>query len=128
MDEYMKNPKLQKGVFEVLTEFIKRLQQQFMMKDQYKNKIRDFLSRNVFTCHGDVRISLARAIAIWVEKMKEEKFFEELVCPQIEKMDTRSDTDQEYTQCLHLLRDLLHTSSQKVVDRLINQIMIVPLS
>lgn len=36
----MPNPRLQKGVFEVLTEFVKRLQQQFMMKDLYKNKIR----------------------------------------------------------------------------------------
>lgn len=43
-------------------------------------------------------------------------------------MDNMSDLDQEYTQCLHLLRDLLHTSSQKVVDRLINQIMAAPLS
>ena len=40
MEQFMENTKLQKGIFEVLTEFIKRLQQQFMMKDQYKNKIR----------------------------------------------------------------------------------------
>ena len=66
MEEYMKDPTLQKGVFEVLTEFIKRLQQQFMMKDHYKTKIREFLSRNIFTSHGDVRISIARAISIWV--------------------------------------------------------------
>jgi len=46
-----------------------------------------------------------------------------LIYPQIEKMNTMSDMDQEYSQCLHLLRDLLHTSSQKIVDRLINQIM-----
>jgi hypothetical protein len=40
MNEFMPDPLLQKGIFEVLTEFIKRLQQQFMMKDQYRNKIR----------------------------------------------------------------------------------------
>ena len=50
------------------------------------------------------------------------------MCPQIEMMDNMSDTNPEYTQCLHLLRDLLHTSSTKVVDRLTNQIMGVPLS
>jgi hypothetical protein len=55
--------------------------------------------------------------------MREEKFFEDLICPQIEKMDSLSDLDAEYSQCLHLLRDLLHTSSQKIVDRLIKQIM-----
>ena len=75
-----------------------------------------------------MRLALAKAVAIWVEKMKEEKFFEELVCPQIEKMDSLGEMDEEYSQCLHLLRDLLHTSSQKVVDRLINQIMSAPLS
>jgi hypothetical protein len=57
---------MQKGVFEVLTEFIKRLQQQFMMKDFYKGKIREFLTKNIFTVHGDVRNSLAKAMAIWV--------------------------------------------------------------
>lgn len=128
MEEYMSNPKIQKGVFEVLTEFIKRLQQQFMMKDQYKNKIREFFQKNIFSSHGDVRMALAKGLAIWVEKMREEKFFEELICPQIEKMDSMSDLDLEYTQCLHLVRDLLHTSSQKIVDRLINQIMSAPLS
>lgn len=40
MEEFMVVKELEKGVFEVLTEFIKRLQQQFMMKDHYKNKIR----------------------------------------------------------------------------------------
>jgi hypothetical protein len=67
----MKNPTLQKGVFEVLTEFIKRLQQQFMMKDQYKNKIREFFKNHIFSSHGDVRIALAKGLAIWVEKMRE---------------------------------------------------------
>lgn len=77
----------------------------------------------MFKSHGDVRLALAKCLAIWVEKMREEKFFEDLICPQIEKMDSMSDLDAEYSQCLHLLRDLLHTSSQKIVDRLIKQIM-----
>jgi len=34
----------------------------------------------------------------------------------------------EYGQCLHLVRDLLHTSSQKITDRLVNQVMEQPLS
>ncbi len=54
-----------------------------MMKDQYRNKIREFFATNIFTSHGDVRNSLAKAMAIWVEKMREEKFFEELILPQI---------------------------------------------
>jgi len=74
---------MQKGIFEVLTEFIKRLQQQFMMKDFYKGKIRDFFTKNIFIVHGDVRSSLAKAMAIWVEKMRDEKFFEELIYPQV---------------------------------------------
>ena len=40
MEECMIDPLLRKGVFEVLTEFVKRLQQQFMMKDVYRNKVR----------------------------------------------------------------------------------------
>ncbi len=71
----MKDTKLQKGIFEVLTEFIKRLQQQFMMKDSYKNKIREFFAKHIFSAHGDVRGALAKGLAIWVEKMREEKFF-----------------------------------------------------
>ncbi len=67
----MPNVQLQKGIFEVLTEFIKRLQQQFMMKDQYKNKIREFIKNSIFITHGDVRSALAKALAIWVEKMRE---------------------------------------------------------
>ena len=55
MTEFMRDPLLQKGVFEVLTEFIKRLQQQFMIKDQYRNKIREFFSTHVFTVEGTIR-------------------------------------------------------------------------
>jgi hypothetical protein len=40
----MKNPLLQKGLFDVLVEFVKRLQQQFLMKEQYRNLMREFFS------------------------------------------------------------------------------------
>jgi hypothetical protein len=40
----MTNPLLQKGLFDVLMEFVKRLQQQFLMKDQYRNLMREFFS------------------------------------------------------------------------------------
>lgn len=90
MEEFMSNTKMQKGIFEVLTEFIKRLQQQFMMKEGYKTKIREFFAKNIFVTHGDVRNAMAKGLAIWVEKMRDEKFFEELILPQIEKMDSLS--------------------------------------
>lgn len=119
---------MQKGIFEVLTEFVKRLQQQFMMKDIYKNKLREFFEKHIFTVEGDVRAAVAKCLGIWVEKMREEKFFEDLIYPQIEKMDTMSEDNIAYTQCLHLIRDLLHTSSVKIVDRVITKIMDTPLS
>jgi hypothetical protein len=40
----MANPLLQKGLFDVLMEFVKRLQQQFLMKEQYRNLMREFFS------------------------------------------------------------------------------------
>jgi hypothetical protein len=75
MTEYMKDPLLKKGVFEVLTEFIKRLQQQFMMKETFKTQIRQFFTDNIFTIEGAIRESFARCLAIWIEKMREEQFF-----------------------------------------------------
>lgn len=66
MEEFMADLNMQKGIFEVITEFIKRLQQQFMMKDHYRNKIRQFFTNNIFIVHGDVRNSLAKTLAIWI--------------------------------------------------------------
>jgi hypothetical protein len=71
MEEFMPNPILQKGIFEVLTEFVKRLLQQFMIKDQYRNRIRSFFTKFIFQTGGDVRSALSKCLAIWVEKMRE---------------------------------------------------------
>lgn len=43
-------------------------------------------------------------------------------------MDTTDESNLEYTKNLHLLKDLLQTNSNKVVDRVINKIMEAPMS
>ena len=71
MKEYMKDPLLQKGIFEVLKEFIKRLQQQFMMKDQYRVLVRQFFTEYLYIENDAVRTALAKCLALWVDKMKD---------------------------------------------------------
>lgn len=60
--------------------------------------------------------------------MHEERFFEDLLYSTIQKMDNTDETNEQYTKNLHLLKDLLHTNSNKVVDRVINKIMEAPMS
>jgi hypothetical protein len=75
-----------------------------------------------------VRPSLARSLALFIDKLHEERFFEDLLYSTIEKMDHTDETNEEYTKNLHLLKDLLQTNSNKVVDRVINKIMEAPMS
>ena len=46
----------------------------------------------------------------------------------IEKMDHTDESNVEYTVNLHLIKNLLNTSSKTVVDRVINKIMESPMS
>lgn len=75
------------GVFEVLAEFIKRLNLQFLSKESYKNIISSFFSDHLFSISENVRPALAKCLALYVEKMNEERFFEGLLYPVISKMD-----------------------------------------
>lgn len=43
-------------------------------------------------------------------------------------MDHTDESNDEYTKNLHLLKDLLQTNSNKVVDRVINKVMEAPMS
>ncbi len=43
-------------------------------------------------------------------------------------MDHTDESNEEYTKNLHLLKDLLQTNSNKVVDRVINKVMEAPMS
>lgn len=43
-------------------------------------------------------------------------------------MDNTDESNAEYTKNLHLLKDLLQTNSNKVVDRVINKVMEAPMS
>ena len=76
----------------------------------------------------NVRPALAKCLALYVDKMHEERFFEELLYPTISKMDQTDEANSEYTYNLHLLKDLLNTNSNKVVDRVINKVMEPPMS
>jgi hypothetical protein len=46
----------------------------------------------------------------------------------VAKMDRTDETNPEYTYNLHLVKDLLNTNSHKVVERVINKVMEVPMS
>lgn len=76
----------------------------------------------------NVRPALAKCLALYVEKLHEERFFEDLLYPMITKMDHTDESSSDYTYNLHLLKDLLNTNSHKVVDRVINKIMEAPMS
>jgi len=43
-------------------------------------------------------------------------------------MDHTDESNPEYTYNLHLLKDLLNTNSNSVVDRVINKVMETPMS
>lgn len=60
--------------------------------------------------------------------MHEEEYFENLLYPSIDKMAEESEENAKYTEMLHLIRDLLKTSSARVVDRLISKVTEAPLS
>ena len=60
--------------------------------------------------------------------MHEEDYFESMIYPQIDKMGHLNEEDPLYTETLHLIRDLLNTSSVRIVDRLIKKITTPPLS
>lgn len=67
-------------------------------------------------------------MALYVEKMQEEEYFEELLFPTIDKMEQETEENPKYIEMLHLLRDLLKTSSVRVVDGLISKVTEAPLS
>ena len=55
-----------KGVFEVLGELIKRLPQQFLIKDSNKKMIKEFFEAHIFTISDDVRFALSQSFALFV--------------------------------------------------------------
>ena len=69
----------QVGVFEVLSEFIKRLNNQYLSRESFKQTIRAIFSDNLYTIPEAVRPSLARSLALYIDKMHEERFFEDLL-------------------------------------------------
>lgn len=75
----------------MLCEFVKRMNQQFLAKEQYKSLIRDFFLQHVFTVAEEVKGPLAKCLALYVEKMHEEIFFENLIYPEVDRMDTLSE-------------------------------------
>ena len=75
-----------------------------------------------------MRPALAKCLAIYIDKMQEEKYFEELLYPTITRMDQTEESSQEYTYNMHLLKDLLNTNSHKVVDRVTSKVMSPPMS
>ena len=70
----------------MLSEFIKRLTQQFLAKDEYKKVIRAFYDKFIFNSTDEVRSTLAISMAIYIEKMHEDSYFEDLIFPEIDRM------------------------------------------
>jgi hypothetical protein len=58
-------------VFEVLAEFIKRLNQQFLSKASYREGVRKIFTDHLFIISENVRPSLAKSLALYVDKMHE---------------------------------------------------------
>lgn len=48
--------------------------------------IRKFFDNHIFEVDGIVRESLTRSLALYVEKMHEDEYFENLIFPKIDKM------------------------------------------
>jgi hypothetical protein len=59
------------GVFEVLAEFIKRLNAQYLSKESFRQTIRAIFSDHLYTIPESVRPSLARSLALFIDKMHE---------------------------------------------------------
>ena len=49
LEELIEDPLYRRGVFDVLSEFIKRLTQQFLSKENYRQLIRTFYNKYIFT-------------------------------------------------------------------------------
>jgi hypothetical protein len=126
--EALGEPEQQVGVFEVLGEFIKRLNLQFLSRESYRHTLRELFTDHLFSIPENVRFSLTACLALYVDKMHEERFFEDLLYPALDSMDATDEGSPEYTRNLHLLKDLLRTSSAKVVDRVISKVMEPPMS
>lgn len=102
---------------------------QFLSKPTFKSLIQKFFDNNIFVVDGNIRKSLTDCLSLYIEKMHEEDYFENLIYPKIDKMADLNEESPEYTNMLHLLRDLLHnTSSARVVERLIAKVTGPPLS
>ena len=112
----------------MLAEFIKRMNKEFLSRAHYREIITGLFRDNLFAISERVRPALAKCLSIYIDKMQEEKFFEELLYPTITKMDETDEANEDYTYNLHLLKDFLNTNSHKVVDRVISKIMEAPMS
>jgi hypothetical protein len=60
--------------------------------------------------------------------MHEEEYFEKLIDSRIDRMGELGEDDPSYTSTLHLLKDLLNTSSARVLEHLIKKVTETPLS
>lgn len=60
--------------------------------------------------------------------MHEEQFFEELLYPKLQTLESAEESSPEYSMGLHLLRDLLKNNSGKVVEKVISRVTAPPMS
>lgn len=58
----------------------------FLSKNVYKKAIRKFFDTFIFVVDDSVREALTSCLALYVEKMHEEEYFENLLYPTIDKM------------------------------------------
>lgn len=126
--EYLsgKDNMLKSGVYDVLCEFLKKLQQQYL--DRFRDQLRGIIEMGLFSNIAEIRRSVVKTLSIYIEKMHEVEYLEDRLAPKIKHVEEISEASEEFSDLLHLFGDLCNSSSRTIVESLLRKLVTKPLS
>ena len=123
--ETLDDPSLQSGTFEILGEFVKRLNSQFLLR--YKENFRAIFDKHLFES-TQTNTRLVQSLSVYVEKMHEMEYLENKLKPILAGCDSLGEEDPAFSSNLHLFASLCSTSSKAVTELVARKILQPPLS